>query len=220
MRINYGILEQIWHAETNDFDDPAEKFRAEGMAKASYIKSCIDDRLKKYKEKKELIDTLTYENVLIKEDIIGCIREDLEESSYNIFMGLSEALTKAWIYFHHKEENKEFKGIFELVLDYIKRNLIPDKYADKVELVDVVNFCFSAGYEFTFMLDDLEFIILVPVFGNANKDNYLYILNGYCLNFKESKHITNMIFNTLDPREFKKKLGEWINEKIHTVDKT
>lgn len=218
MRLNYEYFDKYLHL----FDMTTLQ-----MSRAQYVKSEIDKRIEKYKQKEEEIENLKYESNLIVSDIIGTIREDLEESFYNIFKWYQkDILSKTWKFSRDKDnedfkkdkkEYDEHKACYEVVINRVKVGLIPEKYHKRLKLVEIIDFNYETEYEFKFQYKTLEFIICTPVFHNATKENYTDILSGYKLKTEDkSSCITEVSteIKELNPDKFREKLGAWLGEKL------
>lgn len=215
-----------------DFAKQEEKFEE---AKALYALKETDKRIEKANKKQEEIDNLTYEKGLILQNALDVIREDINQSYYNIFryLNIRETLWLTWKYAHFKKENrlediekdykkdkkynkplKDYKVAFDFVVDTVKDRLIPEKYRKKSDLIKIIDCNHSTQYEFTFKYKNIEYGICIPMFINANQDNYLELLGGYALRFKDSEYCISRAFNTLSPREFREKLEGWITDRL------
>lgn len=204
-------------------------------ARAAYVIDCIHKRQDSLKKKREDIESLRYEEELIMGDILNVIATDLHNSAFNLFRGFApELLRKAWRYSHFKNENrldefaeddsedkytrKDHENAYMYCLTIIKQNLLPKWCVDDVELLQIMDNWYETSYQFTFKYKDIEFIVCVPVFQHANKDNYYELLEGYLLRHYEGEHFVDLDFYTLDPREFKEKLDVWLKERLGTKD--
>jgi len=224
-----------WRGSNTTFEDICKECDATELAKAQYALEETKKRLEKANVKQEQIDNLKYEKELILDNVFNLIREDIAQSYYNIFrfFNTNELLWEAWKYSlfkekgrlqeieeaHEKEPNdckslEVFENSYNFVLRTIKDRLIPEKYRDESTLVELIDWCYSTAYEFTFKYKDIEFIICVPMFNNANDKNYLEMLSGYILRFKESEYCIGLAFNAINPNEFKIKLEEWLDERL------
>lgn len=221
----------------SDVVDILDKYEAIDVAKAGYALSEINKRVGKANKKQEEIDNLIYEKELIIGDVINLIREDISQSYYNIFsfVRIRNLLWEAWDYFWLKKEGEtekehlkgpegsisleDFEKSYNVVIGTVKDKLIPEKYRDESILVEIMDWNLSTAYEFTFKYKDIEFIIGVPMFKNANNKNYLEMLSGYTLKFREDECSLGFGFSTLNPKEFKGKLESWIDERLKTDQK-
>lgn len=219
----------------NDMDEILKEEEAIEFSKAQYALEETKKRLEKANTKQAQIDNLKYEKELILGNVFDLIREDIAQSCYNIFRWLetSGLLLEAWKYSLFKSQKrlkeieeahkqdpkhckslKDFRDSYNFVIDTIKKKLIPDKYREDSTLVEIIDWCCSTAYEFTFKYKDIEFIICVPMFNNVNNKNYLEMLSGYILRFRESDVSIALAFNTINPNEFKEKLELWIDERL------
>lgn len=200
--------------------EEVDKLKAEITLKA--IKETID----KVNKKQELIDELDYEKDLILQDAIKRVRENLRDSYYNIFRYMNgDIFSKAWRYMLHKKNGtleslkkqdeegfKDDETTFGFVTRTIKNCLIPEKYQD-VELKEIIDCSYATSYEFYYKIENLEFIIEVPVFDHASQDTYKELICGYKLRQEEGCCIS-LEFSELNPYKFKDKLEEWLDEKL------
>ena len=203
--------------------------------KAEYIFEATNKRIEKAKKKQEEIDNLKYEKGLIMNNVFDIIRESLAQSYYNIFrfFKVSELLWEAWKYSFYKGENrlkeieedhkkdaehckplKDFRDSYNFVVSQVKKGLIPEKYRDESNLVEIIDYSYSTSYEFTFKYKKVEFIISIPMFNNVNENNYLDLLRGYVLRYHEDKSCIGYAFNTIVPDEFMEKLETWLDEQV------
>ena len=104
--------------------------------KQSIKKQFILDEIKKRRErlykKEEAIANLTYEKMLIWQDIVNVIREDLRNSGWNLFEYIRPGiLREAWIYANHcndtdwwenEEDKEDCRLSFDFVNSTIKKN--------------------------------------------------------------------------------------------------
>lgn len=221
--------------DLNDLKPFIEDEEKQEIIKSQYALDETKRRLEKANKKQEEIDNLKYEKDLILENVFSHIKEDIAQSYYNIFRYLivDDLLWEAWKYSLYKnkgsleeiekshKENpeyckplKDFEDSYNFVVEKVKIRLIPSKYKDESNLVEIIDCNRSSSYEFKFKYKDVEYAICVPVFVNANKDNYAELLSGYKLEFKESEHCIGLAFNTMNPNEFKEKLEEWIDNQL------
>ena len=224
-----------WRSPDATFEDICKEGEAVELGKAQYALEETKKRLEKANAKQAQIDNLKYEKELILGNVFDLIREDIAQSYYNIFryFNVGDLLWEAWKYSslkekgrlqeieeEHKKEPKyckpleDFENAYNFVVRTVKDRLIPEKYRDESNLVEIIDWCYSTAYEFTFNYKDTEFIICVPMFNNVNDKNYLEMLSGYVLRFNESKYCIGLGFNTINPKEFQEKLEKWIEDKL------
>lgn len=237
--LDYSMFDRMrfgaWRSPDTTFDDICKEGEAVELGKAQYALEETKKRLEKANKKQEEIDNLKYEKELILGNVFDLIREDIAQSYYNIFrfFNTSELLWEAWKYSSFKRQGRlqeieeshkkepeycksleDFENAYDFVLRTVKDRLIPEKYRDESTLVEIVDWSYSIAYEFTFKYKDIEFIICVPMFNNVNDKNYLEMLSGYVLRFRESEHCIGLAFSTINPQEFKEKLEKWIDDKL------
>lgn len=182
-----------------------------------FILSEINRRFDAIKDKKKKIDELELECDLIKDNIIEIIRNDLNNSSLNMFYGFnSNLLRNAFIYNYHKDDKdgydekalKEMRDNFNFVTNRIKEILFPDY---DFKLVNIFDYCYTAAYEFHYEYKDRFYIIRIPVFAGANEKNCDIILNGYAFGIEEgvTQHI---LICDLDAEKIKNKINEEVGK--------
>ncbi len=200
--------------------------------KAKFTYDNIRETMNKAYKKQELIDELDYERKLIVEDALKQVREELNNSSYSIFpFTNSDIFYKAWKYFNYKKSGKlseiekayeehpmdgyslkDYKNDFGYAYRTIKGYLIPEKY-EKAELIKIYDCSYSSSYEFYFRINNIDFIIEIPVFMNVTQDNYADIIAGYKLRQEEGCSIS-LEFSEINPAVFKDKLDKWLDDKV------
>lgn len=217
MRLNYEYYDKYLHLfDVNTLE----------TSRAAYVKSEIDKRIEKHKQKEEELENLKYESNLILDDILGTIKEDLDESYYNIFKWFArDIVAKAWRFSRNEKEEfikdeKEYedcKTRYDVVINRVKQELIPEKYHKGLKIIEIIDYNWESAYEFKFKYKTLEFIICVPMFHHATKENYMDMLSGYKLKLEDKTHVITEIsteFKELNPEKFREKFGEWIGEKL------
>lgn len=232
MKLDYSSFDINWIGFDSSYEDTFERNRYIEKAKAEYALSEVKLRLEKAENKQKEIDNLTYEKSLIMSNAVDIIKEDISESHYNIFrfLNMGDCLHKAWKYSYLKNEGRlvelpeesendesrdDYQRDYDFVVTMIKRRLISDKYRDRCELIEIVNYNYSVAYEFTFRTkDDIEFTIWMPVFLNADINNYREMLSGYALYFNSSEYVIDCAFRELDTDVYSQKLEEWLDNQI------
>ena len=200
-----------------DMNEAIKQWTTEQNDKAASTMTYIESLIKKEQKKQEDIWNLTYEHELIKNDIINNIQNNLGISAYNIFrMNHHDIFDKVFSYSHfHKEEDK---SSYEYALSTIKNCLVPKKYIKKIELEDIKDYNYGSSYWFYFMIEDIKFVIEIPVFWNANGKNYTSLLSGYCLR-QEDDCFINLIDHDINPDAFKEKLEKWLSKELKKGEK-
>ena len=191
---------------------------------ATYVLSEITKRQARLTQKQEAIASLQYEANLIVTDICRTIQEDLwAQPQYNMFYGFNnELFYEAWRYFNqHKKkdfkpyEDKEVKSkerrSFNFVDDHLRQCIFTDP--DDAKMIECLDYCYSIGYDFTYKYKGEIIQIYIPLFQRADGKNYLDMLSGYRLKFKESEYGWGWIAGGLDYRELKTKLDDWLKER-------
>lgn len=227
MILDYTIFNSIYWGDSD--------YESEENAKAKYALDETKKRIEKANKKQEEINNLAYEKGLIITDVLNIIKEDINQSYYNIFryLNVNDLLWEAWKYSSFKNKGalseieksheespecckslKDFETSYDFVLKIVKDRLIPDKYRDESILVRIINYSYSTSYEFTFKYKDVEFIICIPIFNHVNDKNYSELLSGYILRFNESEYCVGWGFSSVNPKEFQEKLEKWIDDKL------
>lgn len=217
-RLDYEYFDQklTWGLDTD--------YEAHEFAKADYVIYEIKKRQEKAKAKQDQINELTYERNLIIEDTVRTIKEDLANSKYNIFWGLStDLMHKAWVYHWHKKDKeywdkasdkegkKSYKSCYDYVLSTIKHRLLKDN--DEYKLVEIIDHNYCSSYCFTYKYKKHEIQITVPIWSNASFNNYQDLLVGYKVHFKEREHCWNWVCGGINYLEVANELELWINNK-------
>jgi len=234
--LDYSRFNEIrFWSPSASLEESIEEARILELSKAKYALDETQKRIEMASKKQEVIDNLTYEKNLILRDAMLAIKEDIAQSYYNVFKFFmpNNILGKAWKYSMFKNQNrlkeieesykkdpsegyslKDYKNSFDFVINTIKDRLIPDKYKKESKLIEIIDSNYATTYEFTFNYKNVEFIVCIPIFENANINNYSELLNGYVLRFHESKYCVGYAFHALNPDEFKEKLEKWLDEKL------
>lgn len=185
----------------------------------------INEKQRYLEKKKADIEKLEYERDLIQKDIVNTIKTDLNQSAYNIFRSYDEyrLFMNAWYYARHlidkvKYDDKtleEYKSSYELVTTLIKMNLIPEKYRDLVSFGSIYTYDYNnySFYEFILKVNDFEFSIEIPIFENANTDNYHDLLGGYQLR-KRYEMYNDLIYKSLDYTDFSANVEYWLDKQL------
>lgn len=221
LNLNAGMF-----PNSNKPEDMFDNLRRADNARAEYVMCEIRLRFDMLHNKDNEIKKLQYERDLIEEDIIGGIKNDIASFCYNIFrMSTPNLLDQAWRYHYLKseerlhelgnKEKKELKSSYDYVVLMVKRQLVPEKYHDKMKLTDVYNWCYSTAYEFRFELKNLNFNIFIPNFQSANSKNYLELVMGYRLEFDVGDHCQETVIKDINPEKFKERMGMWLEEKLN-----
>ena len=185
-----------------------------------YIKQQLDLRIERFQQKQKLIDELIYDRQLVQADIIDVIRTDIHNSSYNILYGMyDQVYTSVFQYFWHKDDKewfktyqkdkKELKSVFEYALGRIKDAFFPQY---DFELVEIIDFWYSASYEFHYKYKNQMIEITIPCFSHANKENYMYLLGGYRVLYQQDTHVWDTIASDLDYHKVAEQLQQWIEK--------
>lgn len=160
-------------------------------------------------DKTNVITQLQYEKGLIEKDIVDTIKTELNNSYINIFRYLNaNLLGDIWRGWLSKEKDKQFKYNLDYVLSIIKSKLLNND--DDFKLKDILDFCYSAAYEFIFDYKSQEILVYIPVFANITEKNKPYIMCGYMIQYKENEHTWTSITSGFDTNKISKDLKEWL----------
>lgn len=222
--LDYSKFDHLWGFDYDKVQD----------SKAQYVLDEIKKRQEFLKAKRDQIDQLNYEANLITGNICNVIRDDLwGTSKFNMFYGINdEAFWKAWRYFnHHKDKDfedykdpktkKEEKQSLDFIDGMIRHYIFTDK--DEAKLVECLSYCYGMGYDFTYSYKGETIQVYIPLFQKTTGDNYLDMLHGYRLNFKESEYSWGWIAGGLEYMTLKDKLDEWLAKRhgateMHEID--
>lgn len=161
--------------------------------KNQFIIDQITKRTKKLAAKKQAIDDLQYEASLITSDIVNCIRNDLSNSSVNVFSGWDgRALWYAWKFYVRPDkkdwnDDKDYemgKNTFEYITRKIERCFLKD--ISDYTFKGVIMYNNDEGYDFQYEIKGIEIEIYIPNFSATNAHNYEDMLRGYALRYKSS----------------------------------
>ena len=193
-------------------------------AESQYVLDEIKKRQDLLKAKNDQIDQLKYETNLVTNDICNVIKEDIWScSKYNMFYGFTdEIFWQAWRYFNNhkdkdfedykdKETKKKEKNSLEFVDGIIKQYIFSDK--DEAKLIECLMYCYGIGYDFTYSYKGETIQVYIPLYQKTTRDNYLDMLTGYRLHFKESEHSWGWIAGGLNYTELKDKLNAWLEKR-------
>lgn len=161
-------------------------------------------------DKTNVITQLQYEKELIERDIVDTIKIELNNSYINIFRYLNaDLLSNIWRGWLSKEKGKQFKYNLDYVLSIIKSKMLNND--DNFILKDILDFCYSAAYEFIFDYKGQEILVYIPVFANVTEKNKPYIMCGYMIQYKENEHTWTSITSGFDTNKISKDLKEWLS---------
>lgn len=160
-------------------------------------------------DKTNVITQLQYEKELIERDIVDTIKTELNTSYINIFRYLNaDLLSDIWRGWLSKSKDKQYKYNLNYVLSIIKSKLLNND--DNFKLKDILDFCWSAAYEFVFDYKGQEMLAYIPVFANVTEKNKPYIMCGYMIQYKENEHTWTSITSGFDTNKISKDLKEWL----------
>ena len=188
------------------------------------------DKIKKVQDrlnnKDKAIEELQYERNLIFGNLCSIISNDLKNSVFNIFRGLtSDICWKAWKWSQYKDsideelangkltkdEYEQYKACFNITVSRVS-NYFFDKLKDEVKFKEIIR-NWTTGYDYIYTYKNQEISIFIPIF-HADIKDYCYALDGYRAGYKESEYVRGYITSSLDYKEVAEKLQDWlINEK-------
>lgn len=183
----------------------------------------VQDRLN---DKDKAIEELQYERNLIFGNLCSIISNDLKNSAFNIFRGVtSDIYWKAWRWCAYKDnvneafdndkltkdEYEQYKACFDMTVSRIS-DCFFGKLKDEVKFKEIIR-NWTVGYDYRYTYKDQEISIFIPVF-HADIKDYCYALGGYRADYKESEYVRGYITSSLDYKEVAEKVQDWlINEK-------
>lgn len=154
-------------------------------------------------DKQEQLEALTYETQIIKENSARLIREHKDTLQYIDFHSL-------WLDF--KNDNHKFKDNIED--NKVRLKLIEDWFFDKDmerKLVEIICFGYEPiAYEFKYQVKDKTFIINIPVFKNANSENYRRFC--YEIQNQDTEHSYTIVARTHFLSEMKDLVRKYLSE--------
>ena len=188
------------------------------------------DKIKKVQDrlanKDKTIEELQYERNLIFGNLCSIISNDLKNSVFNIFRGLtSDICWKAWKWCHYKDnidkefdndeltkdEYEQYKACFDMTVRRVSDYFF-GKLKDEATFKEIIK-NWTIGYDYVYTYKDQEISIFIPIF-HADIKDYCYALTGYKAGYKESEHVQGYIASGLDYKEVAEKLQDWLlNEK-------
>lgn len=178
---------------------------------AKQILKQIELKEQRLTDKTNVIAQLQYEEKLIEKDIVDTIKTELNTSSINIFRYFNpDLLSDIWRGWLSKEKGKQFKDNLNYVLSIIKSKFLNND--DDFKLKDILDFCWSAAYEFIFDYKGQEILVYIPVFANATEKNKPYIMCGYMVQYKENEHTWTSITSGFDTTKISQDLKEWLED--------
>ena len=180
---------------------------------ASQLLNQLDLKEKRLADKTAILSQLQYEKELIEKDIIDTIKTALNVSCLNIFRYFnSDLLSDIWRGWLNKDKgkDKQFQSNLNYALNIIKSKLLNND--DDFKLKDIIDFCYSAAYEFIFDYKGQEILVYIPVFANITQENKPYIMCGYSIQYRESEYTWTLITSGFDTIKISKDLKEWLKK--------
>lgn len=184
---------------------------------AQQILNQIDLKEKRLTDKTNAITQLQYEQQLIEKDIVDTIKTELSASCLNIFRYLNaDLLSNVWREWINKdkekdkEKNKQFKYNLDYILSIIRSKLLNND--DDFKLKNIIDFCYSAAYEFVFDYKSQEILAYIPVFANITQENKPYIMCGYSIQYRENEYTWTSITSGFDTDKISKDIKEWLEK--------
>ena len=184
------------------------------------------DKIKKVQDrlnnKDKAIEELQYERNLIFGNLCSIISNDLKNSVFNIFRGLtSDICWKAWRWCHYKDnvdkkldndeltknEYEQYKACFDMTVSRISDYFF-GKLKDEVKFKEIIR-NWTIGYDYVYTYKDQEITIFIPNF-LADETTWHTVLDGYRVNYKESEYFSGFVCSGLDYKKVAKELQEWM----------
>lgn len=153
----------------------------------------------KIEDKKSKIEDLTFEKDLIEKDLIEQVKN--LECAYEVRFTAFKPGRFALAYNHDEDA---FEEIIKLM------NYVFLDNATGIEFVKIIMFGYGWAYDFYYKYKDKIFVIRVPMFNTACKENIYYLLQGYTLYEQTSEHVQNEIVESFHTEEIKKTIKKWI----------
>ena len=201
------------------FESQEKKEKQELLDKIKKVQDRLDN-------KDKAIEELQYERNLIFGNLCSIINNDLKNSVFNIFRGLtSDICWKAWRQCHYKDnideafdngkltkdEYEQYKACFDMTVSRVSDYFFV-KLKGEIKFKEIIR-NWTVGYDYVYTYKGQEISIFIPIF-HADIKDYCYALDGYRAGYKESEYVRGYITSSLDYKEVAEKLQDWlINEK-------
>ena len=197
------------------FENQEKKEKQELLDKIKKVQDRLDN-------KDKAIEELQYERNLIFGNLCSIISNDLKNSVFNIFRGLtSDICWKAWRWCHYKDnvdkkldndeltkdEYEQYKACFDMTVSRISDYFF-GKLKDEVKFKEIIR-NWTIGYDYVYTYKDQEITIFIPNF-LADETTWHTVLDGYRVNYKESEYFSGFVCSGLDYKKVAKELQEWM----------
>lgn len=213
--LDYSDFEKIYCHSVEDYQNLND-------LKNKFILDEIKRRQDMVKDKESSIKQLQYENNLILTDICNVIKDDMFKSQkYNVLAYFNmETFYDIFRYFNHQESFEEehsskyveqTKEHLNVITSILKQEFF-GKYAKDFELVQIYDFNYTQAYEFVFKSKEHEIMINVPMYQNANAENYLDMLHGCYVNYREGEYSWQWIAGNIEYKICAEEVQKWLKE--------
>lgn len=152
----------------------------------------------KIEDKKSKIEDLTFEKDLIEKDLIEQVKN--LECAYEVRFTAFKPGRFALAFNHDKEALEEITKLMNYAFF--------DDDSD-VEFIKIIMFGYAWAYDFYYKYKDKVFVIRVPMFNTACKENIYYLLQGYTLYEQVSENIQNEIAESFNINIIKDAIKNW-----------
>lgn len=169
-------------------------YKEQEELKKSYIINEINARIEKTNMKQAEIDNLLFEKGLIIGDIINIIKQDMSNSSNNLFSwaNLPELFSNAISLPKEKpveeltEQEKKYSSARDMIIFTIRQELLSND--ENFIFNDIIVYGFGEAYIVEFIYKEQIVHVCVPIFQSANEKNYLTLLAGYQVLYQEGEY--------------------------------
>ena len=159
----------------------------------------------KIEDKKSKIEDLTFEKNLIEKDLIEQVKN--LECAYEVRF---TAFKPGRFNLAYNHDDEAFDEITKLM------NYIFFDDASDVVFIKIIMFGYAWAYDFYYKYKDKVFVIRVPMFNTACKENIYYLLQGYTLYEQVSENVQNEITESFYTKDIRKAIKEW-KENYETI---
>ena len=182
----------------------------------NYIINEINARIEKANIKQAEIDNLFFEKSLIIGDTINIIKQDMPNSSNNLFSwaNLPELFSNAISFPKEKpveeltEQEKNYLSARNMIASTIRQELLSND--ENFIFNDIIMYGFREAYIVEFIYKGQIVVhVCVPIFQSADEKNYLTLLAGYQVLYQESEHCWNTISFGFDFQKISTDIKMW-----------
>lgn len=195
-------------------------YKEQEELKKSYIINEINARIEKTNIKQAEIDNLFFEKGLIIGDIINIIKQDMSNSSNNLFSwaNLPELFSNAISLPKEKpveeltEQEKKYSSARDMIIFTIRQELLSND--ENFIFNDIIVYGFGEAYIVEFIYKEQIIHVCVPIFQSANEKNYLTLLAGYQVLYQEGEYSWKTISFGFDFQKISTDIKMW-TEKVN-----